>query len=50
MATLFPGQSLNPEQSLQSDNKQYKLILQSDRNVVLYNQQSQAIWATNTEG
>ena len=50
MATLFPGKSLHPEQSLQSDNKQYKLILQSDGNVVLYNQQSQAIWATNTKG
>ncbi|MDF5731971.1 MAG: CAP domain-containing protein [Rhizonema sp. PD38] len=50
MATLFSGQSLHPEQSLQSDNKQHKLILQSDGNVVLYNQQSQAIWATNTGG
>ena len=50
MATLFSGQSLHPEQSLPSDNKQYKLILQSDGNVVLYNQQSQAIWATNTRG
>lgn len=50
MATLFSGQTLHPEQSLQSNNKQYKLILQSDGNVVLYNQQSQAIWATNTKG
>lgn len=50
MATLFPGQSLHPGQSLQSNNKLHTLILQSDGNVVLYNQHSQAIWATNTWG
>jgi Cysteine-rich secretory protein family len=50
MATLFSGQSLYPEQSLQSDNRLHTLIMQSDGNVVLYNQQSQAIWATNTGG
>lgn len=48
MATLFSGQALQPGQSLQSDNKLHTLILQSDGNVVLYNQHSQAIWATNT--
>ncbi|MEJ6486808.1 CAP domain-containing protein [Nostoc punctiforme UO1] len=50
MATLFPGQALYPGQSLQSNNQLQKLILQSDGNVVLYNQHSQAIWATNTGG
>ncbi len=48
MATLVSGQALQPGQSLQSDNKLHTLILQSDGNVVLYNQHSQAIWATNT--
>lgn len=36
MATLFPGQSLHPGQSLQSNNKLHTLILQSDGNVVLF--------------
>jgi len=50
MTTLFPGQSLHPGQSLLSNNKLHTLILQSDGNVVLYNQHSQPIWATNTGG
>lgn len=35
MATLSSGQSLQPGQSLQSDNELYTLIVQSDGNVVL---------------
>src|ERR1700730_5054136 len=50
MATLFPGQALAPGQSMQSDNKLHTLVMQPDGNVVLYNQRSQAIWATNTGG
>jgi hypothetical protein len=50
MATLFSGQSLYPGQSLQSNNKLHTLVMQSDGNVVFYNQRSQAIWATNTGG
>jgi len=48
--TLFPGQALDPGQSMHSDNKLHRLILLSDGHVVLYNQ-SRAIWhAPNTAG
>ena len=50
MATLFSGQCLQLGQSLQSNNRLYTLTMQSDGNVVLYNQHSQPIWATNTKG
>ncbi len=50
MSTLFSGQCLQSEQSLQSNNRLYKLIMQLDGNVVLYDQHSQPIWATNTNG
>jgi hypothetical protein len=49
MSTLFPGQSLQPGQTLRSDNM-HTLIMQSDGNVVLYNSQSQPRWSTNTGG
>ena len=50
MATLFSGKCLQPGQSLQSNNRLHTLTMQSDGNVVLYNQHSQPIWATNTDG
>jgi uncharacterized protein YkwD len=50
MATLFSGQCLQPGQSLQSDNQLHTLIMQTDGNVVLYNQQNQPLWSTNTGG
>ncbi len=61
MAAIYPGaatkrtiiasgQSLQPGQSLQSPNQLHTLILQTDGNVVLYNQQSQPLWSTNTGG
>ena len=50
MATLFPGQALDPGQSMQSDNKLHTLIMQPDGNVVLYDQRNQPLWATNTGG
>ena len=50
MATLFPGQSLLPGQSLQSDNGLYALTMQSDGNVVLRNSQSAPLWRTGTGG
>ena len=50
MATLFPGQSLPPGQSLQSDNQLHTLIMQPDGNVVLYNSASRPLWWTNTGG
>jgi hypothetical protein len=50
MSTLFPGQSLQPGQTLQSDNQLHTLIMQSDGNVVLYNSASRPLWWTNTGG
>lgn len=50
MATLSSGNSLQPGQSLQSDNDLYTLSMQPDGNVVLYDSESQALWATNTGG
>ncbi|BAY09012.1 CAP domain-containing protein [Calothrix sp. NIES-2098] len=50
MTTLFPGQSLYPGQSLQSNNSLHTFIMQSDGNVVLYDRNSQPLWATNTWG
>ena len=48
MSTLHPGQSLSYNQSLQLDNSQYRLTVQEEKNVVLYNSQRQPLWATNT--
>jgi uncharacterized protein YkwD len=50
MATLFSGQSLYPGQSLQSNNQLHTLMMQTDGNVVLYDRNSQPLWATNTGG
>ena len=50
MATLFPGQSLLPGQSLQSDNGLYTLTMQPDGNVVLRNRESTPLWRTGTGG
>ncbi len=50
MSTLFPGQCLQPGQTLRSDDTLHTLIMQSDGNAVLYNSQSQPLWSTNTGG
>ena len=50
MATLFPGQSLLPGQTLQSDYGVYTLTMQSDGNVVLRNNESTPLWRTGTGG
>jgi hypothetical protein len=50
MTTLHPGQCLHPAQALASQNKLYRLIMQADGNVVLYDHQSHPIWTTNTKG
>jgi hypothetical protein len=50
MSTLFPGQSLLPGQSLQSDNRLYTLMMQSDGNVVLRDSESKPLWRTGTGG
>ncbi len=50
MATLFPGQSLLPGQTLQSDYGVYTLTMQPDGNVVLRNNESTPLWRTGTGG
>ena len=50
MSTLFPGQSLLPGQTLQSDYGVYTLTMQSDGNVVLRNNESTPLWRTGTGG
>jgi len=50
MATLFPGQSLLPGQTLQSDYGVYTLTMQPDGNVVLRNSNQTPLWRTNTGG
>lgn len=50
--------SLRPDQSLfsanndtlVSNNGQYRLVMQSDGNLVLYDQNNSALWATGTDG
>lgn len=41
-------QFLRPNDALQSNNKQYKLIMQGDGNLVLYGPKNNPIWASNT--
>ena len=53
MATLFPGQSLGPGESLSSPDELYSLFMQSDGNAVLYYGNGgppSAVWATHTNG
>ncbi len=50
-AMLAPGQVLNPGDSLFSFNNAFKLILQTDGNLVWYDQATgQALWASGTNG
>ena len=46
--TLGSGQTLYEGETLKSPNGQYKLILQNDGNLVLYDG-SKAIWSTGTQ-
>jgi len=47
--TLLPNQFLQPNGFLQSANKRYKLIMQTDGNFVGY-QEDKPFWASNTSG
>jgi hypothetical protein len=47
MGTLYSGQSLNPDQSVQSPNRLHTLVMQEDGNVVLHDRSNQPLWATN---
>jgi YD repeat-containing protein len=50
MSVLLLGKSLSVGQQLFSPNKQYRLILQSDSNLVLYDSTNRALWSTSTHG
>jgi|GEM_PF-2082908 len=47
---LMPGQALKPNQYLTSGDKRYRLLFQSDRNVVLYGPGYHVLWASGTGG
>ncbi|MCE7993455.1 MAG: lectin [Roseivirga sp.] len=49
MDRLLPGQLLERGKQLKSQNGKYRLILQDDGNLVLYNSEGY-LWATNTAG
>jgi hypothetical protein len=49
-SVLQSGQQLNVNQSIQSANGNYRLVLQTDGNLVLYTKSSQALWSTKTNG
>lgn len=48
--TMNPGETLLPGQSIRSANGQYEFILQTDGNLVLYNQENVALWNSKTNG
>ncbi|MBD0256009.1 MAG: hypothetical protein ICV83_09845, partial [Cytophagales bacterium] len=52
--TMWPGQVLNPGQSITSGSGRYNFILQGDGNLVLYktfaNRGPVALWASGTDG
>ena len=48
--SLKLGEKINVEQSLVSQNGLYRLLVQSDGNVVLYDTNGTPHWATNTHG
>ena len=48
--TITTNQKLDRGQWLQSSDGRYKLIMQGDGNLVLYNSSGRAIWATNRSG
>lgn len=41
---------LSQNSSLKSENKKYKLVLQTDGNLVIYENETTPIWATHTNG
>ena len=46
--TLLPNQSLTPGGVLISTDGKHHLVFQGDGNVVIYNAENKATWATNT--
>jgi len=49
-SSLYLGQRLYPGQQMLSPGHHYRLVLQGDSNLVLYNQTNQAVWSSGTAG
>ena len=49
-SVLQPGDELTAGQELYSNSEQFRLIMQGDGNLVLYDGAGRALWATATEG
>jgi len=47
---LNPGEMLRRGEHLTSGNGQYRLIMQDDGNLVLYDASNRPLWASNTDG
>ena len=47
---LYGGEELRQTQELRSANGQYRLTLQTDGNLVLYKNGTQALWSSRTSG
>ncbi len=47
---LAPGEELRRGDYIKSANREYRLILQRDGNLVLYGPRNQPLWSTNTQG
>jgi hypothetical protein len=47
---LNPGEMLRVEEHLTSDNHQYRLVMQNDGNLVLYDARRHPLWSSNTQG
>jgi hypothetical protein len=50
MAILWPGQSFVTDQPLYSDDFVFRCVLQNDGNLVVYDNQNRALWASGTNG
>lgn len=48
--TLEPGDMLKRGQSLVSDNQRYRLVLERDGNLVLYDEGLRPLWSAGTRG
>jgi hypothetical protein len=47
---LNPGEMLRVEEHLASRNHRYRLVLQKDGNLVLYDARRHPLWSSNTDG
>ncbi|HTU63947.1 MAG TPA: hypothetical protein VMF89_36025 [Polyangiales bacterium] len=48
--TLQPGERLQPDQSIRSSNGNFRLVYQTDGNLVLYRADGTPLWASATNG